>query len=121
LAERPDLISASELQGIFSNMENIFEFNMALLKQLNDRLQNWTSDNPSEHLIGDLFLEAVCPIALVFFRFILFSIFQFFKKNFSDRFLNLPSTLCTAIILMELLGFSANKKRRRRSLRISWM
>jgi len=52
---------------------------MTLLKDMAERFQRWTADNPGEHLIGDLFMDAVGLFGCNPFSY---SYFDFFFLSF---------------------------------------
>ena len=47
-------LSVVQINGVFSNVETIFQLNGEFLKSLRERLVTWT---PEKGVVGDLFLD----------------------------------------------------------------
>jgi len=55
-ADKDPLVTKENVKIIFGNIKVIRGYNMVLLDELADRLENWSD----EQLIGDIFTRTVC-------------------------------------------------------------
>jgi hypothetical protein len=75
------IIPLEDIKRIFSNLEDIYAYNMQFLDKLDARVSNWSV----ESLIGDIFLDMVGRL----FIFLLTEIFPFLRRR---------ETLCIFIV-----------------------
>jgi hypothetical protein len=77
------IISKEEVKGVFGEVEVILGLNSFLLKELSDRLSNWSYSTK----IGDIFLRMVIPFIYCFFHLLTWTYFHLFTFTFIDFFL----------------------------------
>ena len=53
--KQPPIVSRQDLKAVFSEIEVICGYNSMLLKQLEDRMKNWSETQ----LIGDIFIKMI--------------------------------------------------------------
>jgi hypothetical protein len=96
LRTKVTIITKEEIASIFSEIEVILNFHTLLLRQLHDRLKNWTP----QALLADIFLVVVSSLFLLLLLLFFFFLFPFLSS--SDR--RFPLLALSTFICKDTIG-----------------